>query len=228
MTSENNKIIEIQVSEDIRASCPNFVGAAVFATVSNSDHNTQLWNEINQFIRIYKESHKIEDIKKSKAIEATREAYKTLGKDPNRYRPSSESLCRRILKEQSLYNVNTLVDLINLVSMSSGYSISGFDRDKIQGNILRLDIGKENEPYEGIGKGLLNIYCLPVYRDSSGGIGTPTSDNERTKLDLDTHRILTIINSYSGKDGLQDAVDMMIQKLEEYANAKDIDHFYFE
>lgn len=228
MTTENKRIIEIQVSEDIITCCPNFVGAAIFATVSNSDHNTQLWEEINQFIREYKESHNIEDIKKNKAIEATREAYRTLGKDPNRYRPSSESLCRRILKEQSLYDVNTLVDSINLVSMVSGYSIGGFDRDKIQGDVLTLGIGKEDEPYEGIGKGLLNIYRLPVYRDTEGGIGTPTSDNERTKLDLGTHRILTIINSYNGKENLQDAVDMMKQKLKEYANAKDIDYFYFK
>ena len=28
---------------------------------------------------------------------------------------------------------------------------------------------------------MLNIEGLPVYRDAVGGIGTPTSDNERTK-----------------------------------------------
>ena len=37
-----------------------------------------------------------------------------------------------------------------------------------------------------IGRGLLNIEGLPVFRDSVGGIGTPTSDNERTKLSEDT------------------------------------------
>ena len=228
MTSENKKTIEILVSEDIKSSCPNFVGVAVSATVRNSSHNSQLWDKIDEFIREYKKNHKVEDIRKNKAIETTREAYKTLGKDPNRYRPSSESLCRRILKEQSLYNVNTLVDSINLVSMTSGYSIGGFDRNKIQGNVLTLGVGKENEPYEGIGKGVLNIHYLPVYRDSEGGIGTPTSDNERTKIDLDTKKILTIINSYSGKEGLQDAVDMMIEVLKEYVNAEDIDYFYFQ
>ncbi len=43
-----------------------------------------------------------------------------MGKDPNRHRPSPESLCRRILREMDLYEINTVVDLINLVSIRSG------------------------------------------------------------------------------------------------------------
>ena len=44
-----------------------------------------------------------------------------------------------------------------------------------------LGVGKAGEPYEGIGRGTINIEGLPVYRDQIGGVGTPTSDNERTK-----------------------------------------------
>lgn len=219
--------IEIKVEDTFREICPNFVGAAITASVQNTNHSDELWIEIDEFIEDYKKRYKIEDVKKDKAIAATREAYKALGKDPNRYRPSAESLCRRILKEQSLYNVNTLVDLLNLVSMTSGYSIGGFDRDKIEGNLLTLGIGKEDEPYEGIGRGILNIHGLPVYRDLKGGVGTPTSDNERTKLDLETSNILTIINSYNGKEGLETAIDQMTSKLHKYANADHLDFFYF-
>ena len=61
-----------------------------------------------------------------------------------------------------------------------------------------LGIGREGEPYEGIGRGPLNIAGLPVYRDALGGIGTPTSDHERTKLSLETKRLLTIVNGYDG------------------------------
>ena len=82
-----------------------------------------------------------------------------------------------------LYQIDTLVDLINLVSLRTGHSIGGFDTDKIQGTHLELGIGKAGEPFEGIGRGVLNIEGLPVYRDSFGGIGTPTSDHERTKMD---------------------------------------------
>lgn len=76
------------------------------------------------------------------------------------------SLCRRLLRGLSLYQIDTLVDLINLASINSGHSIGGFDRDKIQGDKLVLGIGKAGEPYEGIGRGELNIEGMPVYRDA--------------------------------------------------------------
>ena len=67
--------------------------------------------------------------------------------------------------------------------LSKDYSIGGFDADKFVGDTLTLGVGRAGEPYEGIGRGLLNIEGLPVYRDAEGGVGTPTSDNERTKND---------------------------------------------
>ena len=108
-----------------------------------------------------------------------------------------------------------------------GNTIGGFDADKIAGDSLVLGIGKAGEPYEGIGRGELNIEGMPVYRDAVGGIGTPTSDHERTKFGLKTTRLLTIINGYSGKDGLQDASDYMVELIKEYASAKDITVFEF-
>lgn len=219
--------MKIVVADELKNSCPQFMGIAILATVKNSDFNADLWQDIDLFIEQYRAKYTIEEIKKNSAIDATRQAYKTLGKDPNRYRPSSESLCRRIVKEKSLYKVNTLVDLINLVSMSSGYSISGFDINKVEGDVLTLGIGKADEPYEGIGRGLLNIEFLPVYRDLQGGIGTPTSDNERTKLDADSIQMLTIINSFNGIEGLDAASKNMIDLLKKYADAKISDHFFF-
>jgi DNA/RNA-binding domain of Phe-tRNA-synthetase-like protein len=212
-------MIKINVSEEIKKLWPGFQGIAVFAQIKNTPHNEELWKEIDCFSIEYKTGHQIEDIKKNPAIAATREAYKKFGKDPNRYRPSSEALCRRILRDLPLYQIDTLVDLINLVSIKTGYSIGGFDADKIQGNTLTLGIGKVNEPYEGIGKGILNIEGLPVYRDSLGGIGTPTSDHERTKISLSTSNFLALINGYSGKDGLMDAAVYIQSLLQKYTGS---------
>lgn len=220
-------MIEIQVSEKIKRACPDFIGVAIGAVVRNSEHDESLWKKIDVFSETYKASHKMEEIKNNLAIAATRQAYKLFGKDPNRYRPSAESLLRRILRGLPLYQVDTLVDLINLVSISTGYSIGGFDADKIVGNLLTLGVGEANEPYEAIGRGMLNIEGLPVYRDAVGGIGTPTSDNERTKIDDGTTHLLTIINGYSGKEGLDDATTLMVSLLKEYAVAEDIEIVYF-
>lgn len=190
--------MNIIVSEDIRQRCPEFVGAAVIASIRNSSHDDALWAEINGFIADYRQRFTVDSIKEMPSIEATRTAYRRCGKDPSRYRPSGEALVRRTLKGNELYQVNTVVDLINLASIAYGYSIGGFDYDKIEGETLTLGIGREGEPYEGIGRGVLNIAGLPVYRDAVGGIGTPTSDHERTKLTLETKTLLTIVNGYDG------------------------------
>ena len=105
-----------------------------------------------------------------------------------------------MLQGKELYQIDTLVDLVNLASIVYGYSIGGFDADKMVGDTLTLGIGREGEPYEGIGRGLLNIAGLPVYRDQQGGVGTPTSDNERTKMTLQTTHLLVLINGYDGRE----------------------------
>ena len=108
-------------------------------------------------------------------------------------------------------------------------SIGGFDADKIQGTDLCLGVGHADEPFEGIGRGVLNIEGLPVLRDAAGGIGTPTSDHERTKMDVGTRHILAIINGYDGnRDHLQEAALMTQELLKKYASSDGGTICYFE
>ena len=179
-------MISVSVMPEIATACPAFVGACLVAKVVNSPFDARLWEKIEATQAQLRQTLDTESLKQQPSIAATRQVYKTLGKDPSRYRPASESLIRRLLQGKNLYQANTLVDLINLASIVHGYSIGGFDASKIAGSMLKLGVGKAGEPYEGIGRGTLNIEGLPVYRDELGGIGTPTSDNERTKLTLDT------------------------------------------
>ena len=85
-----------------------------------------------------------------------------------------------------------------------------------------LGVGREGEIYHGIGRGELNIAGLPVYRDAVGGVGTPTSDEERTKIGPDTTRLLMIINAYSGLDGLESAGKYAAGLLSKYVSATNI------
>lgn len=211
-------MIQIEIGEEILYVCPQFNFSAIECQVTNSKFNQELWNEIEVFSKEFRLNNKISDINKRPTIFATRQAYKDLGKEPNRYRPSAEALCRRIVKGIELYKINTLVDLINLVSLKSGYSIGGFDADKIEGN-LRLGVGKHDEKFDAIGRGQLNIEGMPVYRDNAGGIGTPSSDEERTKITDSTTKLLIIINGYSGSEGLFDTTELTIKLLKKYAGA---------
>lgn len=205
--------MKIIVSKEIENVCPNFVGACVEAQVKNSPYCAELWQEINALGEHYRQVLSTETLKAISGIEATRRVYRACGKDPSRYRPAAEALIRRQLKGKDLYQIDTLVDLVNLASIRYGYSIGGFDADKFQGDTLTLGVGREGEPYEGIGRGMINIAGLPVYRDAVGGVGTPTSDNERTKISLSTTHLVVLINGYDGDESQVVANAQYIQEL---------------
>lgn len=205
--------MKIVVSLEIESVCPTFVGAAVEAQVTNSSYSEALWDEIHALEDKYRQELTTESLKQLPGIAATRSVYKACGKDPSRYRPASEQLIRRMLQGKELYQIDTLVDLVNLASIAFGYSIGGFDADKFVGDTLTLGVGREEEPYEGIGRGPINIAGLPVYRDAEGGVGTPTSDHERTKMTLGTTHLVVLINGYDGNEERVIANAKFIQKL---------------
>lgn len=213
--------MEIKFEQIIRDVAKDLQVVAIEATIENKPTSDELWSLIERASSDLREITELSDINKRPAIRATREVYKACGKEPNRYRPSAEALSRRVVKGMELYRINTVVDLINLVSLQSGYSIGGFDIDKIEGETLTLGVGREDEPFEGIGRGELNIAGMPVYRDAIGGVGTPTSDNERTKLNIDTHRLLMCINVYGEEMPIDDTVGLTLWLLEKFANGTD-------
>lgn len=214
---------KVGISDLAKTLFPEYRAGVITASVENSEYDESLWQKIDDLTEQIRTTYTVSDIKLLPTIQATRNAYKIAGKDPNRYRPSAEALMRRLINGNDLYKISTLVDLINLVSLKTGYSIGGFDRDKIEGTPI-LGVGVENEKFEGIGRGLLNIAGLPVYRDDKGGIGTPTSDEVRTSISLNTKNILIIINGYSGKEGLNEAVDYTISLLKIFAKAIDVSY----
>ena len=192
--------MHIIVSQEIESVCPAFVGAAVEAQVVNTPYSEELWDDIHALEDRFRQELTTESLKDLPSIAATRRVYKACGKDPSRYRPASEQLIRRMLQGKELYQIDTLVDLINLASIAYGYSIGGFDADKFVGDTLTLGVGRDGEPYEGIGRDMLNIAGLPVYRDAEGGVGTPTSDHERTKMTMATTHLVVLINGYDGNE----------------------------
>jgi len=214
----------ISIDKLLKQKLPEFhVGVVNFEC--NVTKSNVLDEEIKRIQDSVRGKYILSDVLTLPHIFDARNGYKKLGKDPNRYRPSAEALCRRIIRGLGLYQIDTVVDIINLVSLKTGYSIGGFDADKIVGNLV-LGVGRPNEKFDAIGRGLLNIEGLPVYRDDIGGIGTPTSDEERTKITSETTHLLMIINAYSGEAGLEEAVNCAEDLLKKYAYAEEFSIIY--
>lgn len=214
----------LKQSTEFTSRWTQFRGAYILADVVNSPTSPELWREIEDFCADLRSRLTTETLKAVSGIAATRAAYKACGKDPSRYRPASEQLARRVLQGKDLYSVDTLVDLGNLVSLASGYPTGLLDADKVSPDAeggVTLGVGHADEPYEGIGRGVLNIEGLPVYRDAQGPIASPTSDSTRTMLSADTRRLLFIINGYDGDEAqIQRAIDQALDLLKRYAQSK--------
>src|SRR4029077_1003011 len=137
----------------------------------------------------------------SPQVETARAAYKALGKDPSRYRGSAEALLRRIVAGKGFPEINSVVDVINLVSVESRLPVGLYDLAHVTGDIV-FRAGRAGETYKGIGKYDLNLEGLPLFSDDAGPHGSATSDSERTMVTSATKTVLAIIISFGGAEGL--------------------------
>lgn len=155
-------------------------------------------------------------------IAAARRAYRAFGKDPARYRVSSEALMRRLVKGQGIYRINTAVDTNTLISLSTGHSVGMFDADTLTPPVAFRRAGP-GETYEAIGRGPMNLEALPVLADAHGPFGSPTSDSERSKVTLATTRLFMAVIAFGGDPGLEDRLAWAAGTLETFCAARNIE-----
>jgi DNA/RNA-binding domain of Phe-tRNA-synthetase-like protein len=157
----------------------------------------------------------------SPQVEATRAAYKALGKDPARYRGSAEALLRRVVGGKGLPEINAVVDVINLVSVESRLPVGLYDLGHVVGEIV-FRAGKPGETYKGIGKYDLNLEGLPLFADTVGPHGSATSDSERTMVTPATKEVLAVIVSFAGAESLGRWTQRLGALLQQYASATEV------
>jgi DNA/RNA-binding domain of Phe-tRNA-synthetase-like protein len=191
----------VTIDAMLNAKCPKVMLGCVSAQVDAATSPAELIAELNSCEQAILHLPHPRTVLESPQILATRAAYKALGKDPARYRGSAEALVRRIIAGKGLPRINAVVDIINLVSVESRLPIGLYDLAHLQGDIV-FRAGRAGETYKGIGKYDLNLEGLPVFCDTSGPHGSPTSDSVRTMVTSDTKHVLAVIISFGGEVGL--------------------------
>ncbi len=179
---------------------------------------SQVDDLLTKLIDEVKAKYVLEDVVKIPKLKVSRDAYKALGIDPSRYRLATESLIRRIVKQKGLYRINDIVDLGNILSIKTLRSVCVVDLDKIQGDIF-ITLGKKEDSYEGINRGIINITNMPVYQDEISNFGTPTSDTIRTAITSETTKILVMIICFDETD-LKEDEQLLIDLYQRYAAGK--------
>src|SRR5262245_26723043 len=128
-------MIDVQISQQLKAKCITAALGCVDARVVTGATPPAL----DEALRACEERiAKLGDpraILEAPAILATRAGYKALGKDPARYRGSAEALLRRLIAGKGLPRINSVVDVINLVSVDSRLPIGLYDVAQVEGDI---------------------------------------------------------------------------------------------
>lgn len=144
----------------------------------------------------------IDLIKESPIIKAYRRfSWKFLGIDPTKVRPSGEALIRRVLKNQEIPIIKNVVYAINLASVKTQLSFSGFNLDRINPPLI-VRYAHPGEFFQGIGtrrrdlngnelliSDIEKILCIYAYGDA-----------DATKLTKDTTNILVMVYGVPGID----------------------------
>lgn len=210
----------VGIDDELRSKCPGTALGCVTARVEAATSAQSLVDELRACEQRILRLPEPRTVLESPQILATRAGYKALGKDPARYRGSAEALLRRIIAGKGLPEINAVVDIINLVSVESRLPIGLYDLAQVRGDIV-FRAGQAGETYKGIGKYDLNLEGLPIFCDSLGPHGSPTSDSERTMVTSETKRVLAIIISFAGKDGLERWAQRTAELFRTYAAAHD-------
>ncbi|HEX8871921.1 MAG TPA: phenylalanine--tRNA ligase beta subunit-related protein [Candidatus Acidoferrum sp.] len=212
----------LTIDPDLKKKCPRTALGCLTARVSSGEAPAALVAEMQACESRILNLPEPRAVLESPKILATRSGYKALGKDPARYRGSAEALLRRILSGKHFPQINSVVDVINLVSVESRLPIGLYDLAHITGDIV-FRAGRAGETYKGIGKYDLNLEGLPVFCDQAGPHGSPTSDSERTMVTESTRQVAAIFVSFGGAEGLDAALERMAGLLKQYAAATDVE-----
>ena len=211
----------VTIDEELKKKCPRAALGCVWAGVTASAASAELTGEMDAAVAKILALPEPKAVLEGPAVLATRRGYKTLGKDPARYRGSAEALLRRVISGKGLPQINTVVDTINLVSVESRLPIGLYDLAQVRGDVV-FRAGRAGETYKGIGKYDLNLESLPLFADAEGPHGSATSDSERTMVTIETKEVLAIMVSFAGAEGLAGWMERLKGLLEKYVSGRGV------
>jgi len=132
------------------------------------------------------------------AARRVRRLFREAGCDPTRYRPSSEALIRRVLRDGELPRIEPLVDLNNLLSMELVLPCCVVDAASVRPPFV-LRRGEHGERMASL-RGPFDLGGKPVLEDADGPFGTPITDSERVRITRATARAWLVVYRPRGLD----------------------------
>jgi DNA/RNA-binding domain of Phe-tRNA-synthetase-like protein len=124
-------------------------------------------------------------------VQEARKLFRLLGIEPTKYRPASEALLRRAIKQKPFSSVNNLVDISNWCALDFLLPNGAYDIQKLEPPI-ELRLGLADESYIGLTNQPVHLekrYCLA---DRKGAFGSPKTDSRRSAVNSATTEALIV------------------------------------
>lgn len=215
-------LLKIQINSELKERWGNTCLGILIYSAKVEESSSELLELFQKSIDELNNQYLMPDIVNIPHIQSTRNAYKAFGKSPSEYRNAAEAMLRRIVKGNGLYHINNVIEINNLMSITTGYSIGSYDTESIS-EPIELRRAPDTEKYQGIGKEGVNIEHLPTLYDKQNAFGNPTSDSTRTMVKVGNHNIMSVIYSFDGESDLQKVMDRYCELLRRYCSVDKID-----
>lgn len=213
--------MKIKIDDQLYSVYPDIrLGLLQFqANVKESDKN--FWECMNHTV-LFQVQKTIEGKQWNEipGVKGSRAAYKAFGRNPGRYRVSSEALLRRVRRGDALYTINSVVDVNNLLSIESGLSVGSYDLDQIHGTIT-FRKAEKGDGYTGIGKDFLDMENMLVLADEEGIFGSSMSDSTRAMVKEQTKNVLLVLYCFEKDIDLLALLEKAQVYFQRFADAKD-------
>lgn len=184
------KLNHIQVSDSLEGIAR--IGVVLLKNLTNGPSTPSLRERVDGMASELRHSIGSRTLSEIESVQLTRKLYHSLGIDPTKDRPGSERLLRRIVQGRGLSTVNQLVDVTNLVSLSTQFPMSVYDWDKISPPVL-VRVGRPKESLIATGDYQFRAAGRLVLVDGESLFGNPSHDAERTRVDDGTVRAMVLV-----------------------------------
>ncbi len=124
------------VAEDVFTQFPGYHRGVVLGFgVNNGDSPSELVKLLRDEEASLRQRLNIELLLENERISSWREAYRSFGAKPSKFRPSMEAMTRRVLRNDELPTINTLVDIGNVISLRHLVPAGGHAIDVIKNDL---------------------------------------------------------------------------------------------
>lgn len=184
---------------------PEFQNACRLGLVEIGDINIEpsgkkLSDQIEEFRRRRMKFFGEKKVADVPGVVDARTMFRKLGVDPNKVRPCSEVFLRHLLRGEPPPKVSNLVDLCNYCSAEAATPVCAYDIENVSLPIA-LRPGRQDENFEAIRRGIIEVEGRPILADADGPFGGPFVDSARTMITEKTRQALLVWYAPVNYDG---------------------------